>query len=103
MVSINWTEQAKNDLVSIAGFIAQDSVKYARITVQNIRTSVIQLRKYPRSGRLVPEASNENIRELIHGNYRIINWLKDVDRIDILTVHHSSMLLFVEELREHTR
>lgn len=31
MVKLNWTKQSKNDLISIADYIAQDSVKYAKL------------------------------------------------------------------------
>ena len=34
----------------------------------------------------------ENIREILHGNYRVIYRLTD-DSLQILTVHHSARLL----------
>ena len=37
MVAINWTENLKNDLTSIAEFIAKDSLKFAQITIKEIR------------------------------------------------------------------
>ncbi len=93
MVSVNWTKQSKDDLISIAVYIANDSVKYAKITVQKIRVAANQLKRYPNSGRIVPESQNLLIRELIHGNYRIIYFIKSTGDVDILTVHHSSKLL----------
>ncbi|GAB4246065.1 MAG: hypothetical protein Tsb0034_24910 [Ekhidna sp.] len=93
MVKVNWTTQAKNDLISIAEFISQDSKKYARIQVQRIRHKTQQLREYPKSGREVPELDNPRIRELVQGNYRIIYCLVSDERVDILTIHHSARLL----------
>lgn len=93
MVKINWTTQAKNDLISIAEFIGKSSRKYARIQIQRIRERTRQLKEYPNSGRVVPELENPRIRELILGNYRIIYCLVSDERIDILTVHHSAQLL----------
>lgn len=93
MVKINWTTQAKNDLISIAEFIGQNSRKYARIQIQRIRERTIQLKEHPNSGRVVPELENPRIRELILGNYRIIYCLVSDERVDILTVHHSAQLL----------
>lgn len=93
MVKINWTTQAKNDLISIAEYIGQNSKKYARIQIQRIRERVRQLPKHPNSGRIVPELENPRIRELVLGNYRIIYCLVSDERIDILTVHHSARLL----------
>jgi hypothetical protein len=36
MALLNWTDQAVGDFVSIANFIAKDSIKYARLTVKRI-------------------------------------------------------------------
>ena len=72
MARLNWSDQAIVDLVNIAEFIAKDSPRYAKITVARIRLTTRQLEIYPLIGRLVPELEQENIRELILGNYRII-------------------------------
>lgn len=101
MACLNWTDQAIDDLVNIADFIAKDSVRYAKITVTKIRIATRQLKTYQLSGRKVPEIDNENIRELIFGNYRIIYSIVSIDRIDILTVHHSAMRLEIDELIKH--
>ena len=93
MVKINWTPQSKNDLISIAEFIAQDSRKYAKLQIQRIRERVKQLVDFPSSGRVVPELDNPRMREVIMGNYRIIYLIVNEERIDILTVHHSAKLL----------
>ena len=90
MVEINWTLQAKNDLIAIAEYIAQDSIKYAKLQVKRIRFRVKQLVEFPNSGRVVPELENPRIREVILGNYRIIYLIATDERIDILTIHHSA-------------
>lgn len=54
------------------------------------RTSV--LNTLPRSGRVVPECGKATIRELIHGNYRIVYRIDD-DALRILTVFEGHMLL----------
>ena len=93
MVKLNWTNQAKNDLVSIAEYIAQDSVKYAKIQIRRIRERAKQVINNPQSGRIVPELANPKIREVILGNYRIIYVLVDDERVDIITIHHSARIL----------
>ncbi|MEQ8475653.1 type II toxin-antitoxin system RelE/ParE family toxin [Fulvivirga sp.] len=93
MAKLNWTNQAKNDLIAIAEYIAQDSKKYARIQIQRIRSRAKQIIPLPESGRVVPELGDDSIRELILGNYRIIYHIKSKDRVDILTVHHSAKIL----------
>jgi toxin ParE1/3/4 len=100
MVGISWTENAKNDLISIAEFIAKDSVKFARITIREIRQATQNLKNLPNLGRIVPEVNDQRIREIIHKNYRIIYWVKNAETIEILTVHHSAKFLFHETIRK---
>lgn len=97
MAKINWTDQAIIDLTNIADFIAKDSVKYARLTTKNIRERVRQLKSFPTSGRIVPETETPEIRELIFGNYRLIYKIFSSNRIDIITIHHSSRQLNLEK------
>jgi len=46
----------------------------------------------PRAGKIVVEFENENIRELIEGNYRIIYFVSE-DKIEIVRIHHGARLL----------
>ncbi|MBX9657643.1 MAG: type II toxin-antitoxin system RelE/ParE family toxin [Nitrospiraceae bacterium] len=50
---------------------------------------------FPQSGRIVPEVNDPAVREVIHGNYRIVYRLIH-DQIHILTVHHTARLLRLE-------
>ncbi|MCC5930143.1 MAG: type II toxin-antitoxin system RelE/ParE family toxin [Cyclobacteriaceae bacterium] len=77
----------------MAEYIAKDSPKYADLTVDRIFAKTEKLKDYPEIGRNVPEINNTKIRELIEGNYRLIYEIKDPDKIEILTIHHSSRLL----------
>jgi addiction module RelE/StbE family toxin len=90
MVRINWTFQAKNDLKDIADYISKDSVLYAKRQVLKIRNLTDILKSQNYSGRMVSEFQNENIKEILEGNYRIIYRIVNKNRIDILTIHHSS-------------
>ena len=93
MVKINWTTQAKTDLINIAEFIARDSKKFAKIQISRIRQRTQQIADFPHSGRTVPELNDKDIREVIIGNYRIIYRIVNENRVDILTVHHSARIL----------
>jgi toxin ParE1/3/4 len=92
-VVISWSDQARADLQHIYDFIAEDSTYYADIELIKIKTATEILPKHPYTGRIVPELANENIREIIHGNYRIIYSLKDSLQIAIITVHHGARSL----------
>jgi toxin ParE1/3/4 len=93
MVEIRWTDQALDDIDNIAEFIAKDSVKYAEIQVERFFDKVNVLTTHPSAGRIVPEISSDDLRELIQGNYRIIYQIISKTRLDILTVHLSRRLL----------
>jgi toxin ParE1/3/4 len=90
MVRINWTLLAVDDLKSIGLYISRDSKRYAKIEVQKIIVSTKILKTQPFLGKIVNEVNENNIRELIEGNYRIIYEIISDNQIDILTVHHSS-------------
>ncbi|MBK7359288.1 MAG: type II toxin-antitoxin system RelE/ParE family toxin [Saprospiraceae bacterium] len=93
MVRLNWTPRSLNDLDSIAEFISEDSVKYAKIQVKRIRNKARIIKDHIYIGRLVPEYNDPSIRELIMGNYRIIYKIFSTIEIDILTIHHSARML----------
>ncbi|OAQ40525.1 plasmid stabilization protein [Pedobacter psychrophilus] len=92
MVKIIWTDLASKDLKSIHNYIAQDSKFYASRYIQKLISRVDQLEKFPSSGKIVPEFNDENIRELIEGNYRLVYKINS-DYIGILRIHHSARIL----------
>ncbi len=86
-----WTETAKTDLVSIRRFIAADNPNAAKRWIARLRERVRNILPVPESGRMVPEFSREDIRELIEGNYRIV-YQVFTDRIVVLTVFEGHRL-----------
>ncbi|MEO5501388.1 MAG: type II toxin-antitoxin system RelE/ParE family toxin [Ginsengibacter sp.] len=92
MVKIIWTEFAIEDLRSIYHYISKDSKRYADRFVEKLIERVEQLETFPKSGRVVPEFSNETIRELIEGNCRIIYKIS-TNQISKVHVHHSARQL----------
>jgi len=71
MAEVRWTPQAGDDLDVIADFIAEDSPHYASLFVIDVLAAVERLEAFPRSGRIVPEANDPILREIILGDYRI--------------------------------
>jgi toxin ParE1/3/4 len=97
MVEIFWSDLVAHDLKTIHSYIKVDSKFYADQQIQKLIKRVDQLENFPESGRIVPEFSTQQIRELIEGNYRIVYYL-DLTSVFILRVHHSSQLLrFIRE------
>ena len=99
MVKINWTQLALSDLEDIHEYISDDSQRYAQITVNKIYNRVESLIRQPYSGRIVPEFEDTSIRELIEGNYRIIHYLVNEERIDILRIYHTARKMEKSKLK----
>jgi len=95
MTPLIWTRRAIEDVQSIRQFIAQDSPHYAELVRQQLIAAVERLSTFAQSGRVVPEANNPAIREVIQGSYRIVYRLIHGE-IHILTVHHAARLLHLE-------
>ena len=90
---VNWTNLALEDISNIAEFISKDSFHYAQLQTERFFARVEILETHPLSGRVVPELSKNELRELIEGSYRIVYRIVSPDRLDILTIHHASRLL----------
>ena len=69
---IVWSEQALDDLKAIVGFIARDNPTVAETFGYQLISKVDLLAQFPQLGRVVPEESDETIREIIFRPYRII-------------------------------
>jgi plasmid stabilization system protein ParE len=100
---IIWSFEATADLEAIADYIAKDSAFYAAALVQEIRDASRSLDQLSERGRIVPELSNPNIRELFVKEYRLIYSIEE-SRVVILGLIHGKrdlMSLWEREQREN--
>lgn len=97
-MEIEWSPLATERVIEIAGKIALDKPDVAMEWASRIFDSAEKLREHPRLGRILPEIQEEDYRELIEGNYRII-YLVSASKISVLTVRHGKQLLSAEELK----
>jgi len=88
-MKLAWTEPALQDLENLREYIAKDSEYYAARFVARIIDAAETLQELPRIGRVVPEAEDETIRELLFRNYRIM-YRVEADRVLVLTVIHGN-------------
>ena len=84
-MKILWTKEALIRLQEIEEYISRDNPIAAIEFVDKLISVAETLIDNPKKGRVVPELSLENIRELLHKNYRIVYLVKKKS-IDILTV-----------------
>ncbi len=94
---ILWTLQAKEDLQEIKAFIARDAPFTAVAFIRRLKRAVDALRGFPERGRVVSEIGKPEIREILHGNFRIIYRFRQ-ERVEILTVFHGARLLTKDDL-----
>ena len=92
-----WTKEALLRLQEIEEYISRDNPVVAMEFVDKLISVAETIINYPEKGRIVPELSLENIRELVHKNYRIVYLVKK-NSIDILTVFEGHQLLKKEEI-----
>jgi toxin ParE1/3/4 len=96
-MKIFWTKEALLRLQEIEEYISRDNPIGAIEFVDKLITVAETIIDNPRKGRIVPELSFENIRELLHQNYRIVYLVKK-NSVDILTVFEGHQLLKKEEI-----
>ena len=72
MATLIWSERAIADMENIYDYIAKDSTVYAQLNTETIIKSVERLKRFPESGRHLPEFSKLPHREVIVGNYRVV-------------------------------
>jgi len=86
---IKWSPRAAAGLEDICNYIARDSEHYAVLFAKRIIAIVKKLPQFPRAGRIVPEYRDENLREKIYENYRIVYRIKE-DLIEIVVICHGA-------------
>ena len=94
MTRVTWTRQAVEDVEAIKAYVARDSERYAALLVERLVAAVGRLESFPRSGRVVPEVRDESLREVIHGNYRLVYRLQ-AETVEVVTVYHTARLFRV--------
>jgi plasmid stabilization system protein ParE len=92
-----WSPLAVARVREAAQYIARDNPGAARRWAEGVFERVGQIADFPTSGRIVPELGREDVRELIHGNYRII-YRTEEKAVLVLTVRHGKRLFDPSEV-----
>ena len=96
-MKIIWSPLAIDRASEIAEYIAQDKPSAAEKWINTVFSKVERLKSSPEIGRVVPEIRNDQFRELIYGNYRIIYRIEKT-QISILTIRHGKQILPIDEI-----
>jgi plasmid stabilization system protein ParE len=89
-MKIIWSPLAIDRASEIAEYIAQDKPSAAEKWINTVFSKVEQLKSSP-------EIRNDQFRELIYGNYRIIYRIEK-KQISILTIRHGRQILPIDEI-----
>ena len=88
---IVFSDPSIEDLENIVRFIARDNPPAAAEFGAKLIESVRHLAAFPRLGRVVPEKSDENIREIVFKPYRIFYRVKDAARtVEVVRFWHAA-------------
>ncbi|MBI5194081.1 MAG: type II toxin-antitoxin system RelE/ParE family toxin [Nitrospirae bacterium] len=90
MAEIIWSALAKEHLREIDAYIAKGSPFYSIIFIDKLIASVEKIALFPKSGRVVPEFGEENLREIFFHKYRVVYSIID-DNVTILAIVHGAM------------
>ena len=96
-MTVIWTQEALEKLREIEEFIGMANPERAEKFVDHLIERGESISKNPKIGRIVPEISIPEIREIIVKKYRIVYKIKK-DKIEILTVFESHRLIRIDEL-----
>ncbi len=94
-----WTDHAIQDLLGIKAFIAQDSMDRAEKWLIELYTAGENLSQLSSRGRIVPEFNQENLRELLIENYRLVYRIKSTT-VEIITVFEGHRQLKARDLKK---
>ena len=97
-MKIIWSPLAVDRASEIVDYIAQDKPSAAIRWIDKVFNKVEQLKSSPQIGRIVPEMSDNQFREIIYGNYRII-YRVELKQISILTIRHGKQILPIGEIK----
>ena len=89
MVRVTWTDPAVEDLEDIRRHIRRASAGIADSVAERIVEASVRLGDFPLSGRIVPEVERQDIREVIHGRYRIMYHVRP-DEVQVIAVIHGA-------------
>ena len=85
------TPQSQDDLRHIVRYIARDNKERARTFGNLLIDKALSIEAFPEMGRVVPEAADPAVREIIHGAYRIIyEVLHDPTVVFVLRFWHAA-------------
>ena len=86
MASVVWSLTAQLDLQQILVYLSELSEPVAQEFAERIQNATRQLEDFPLMGRIVPELTEQTMREVILAPYRMVYSVESEDMLRILRV-----------------
>ena len=102
MSRILWAGPALRELEEALDYIAQDTPEAAEHLGRKLHAAVGRLAEFPDSGRVVPELADPQLREVIHGPFRVI-YESGKDVVRVLAVVRAERHSDFEEIQERCK
>ncbi len=96
-MKVIWSRESLRQLIEIEKFISKDSPERAIKFIDRLIDRGEKVKEYPYKGRIVPEFSLNEIREVFVKTYRIVYKISE-DQIEILTVFEGHQLLNSDDM-----
>ena len=96
-MNVVWSSEAFGKLDEIERFIAQDNPERAFAFTELLLEKGDSIASFPEMGRVVPQLSRPDIREILVGNYRIV-YRANPTQVVILTVFEGHRVMRSEAL-----
>ena len=90
--TLKWSEEALEDIESIATYIEKDSPIYAKSVVSKFFEKAEILQEFSDLGRTVPEFNDPTIREIFVYSYRLIYRIDEEEILFVAVVHGKRLL-----------
>ena len=90
--TLKWSEEALEDIESIATYIEKDSPIYAKSVVSKFFEKAEILQEFSDLGRTVPEFNDPTIREIFVYSYRLIYRIDEEELLFVAVVHGKRLL-----------
>ena len=91
-MKVIWSQESLRQLIEIEIFIAKNSPDHATKFINKLVERGEKIKDYPYKGRVVPEFSVDELREVFEKSYRIVYKISK-DQIKILTVFEGHQMI----------
>ncbi|HHJ51834.1 MAG TPA: type II toxin-antitoxin system RelE/ParE family toxin [Caldithrix abyssi] len=96
-MKVIWSKESLQQLIEIEQYISRDNPARAVRFINRLIDRAEKIKDYPYKGRVVPEFSLNEIREVFEKSYRIVYRIAE-NQIEILTVFEGHKLLKSSEI-----